>query len=94
MFPSSAHACLVHGDLDQPCTEPGFLAKLPEIFEGLEHRFLCGIFCVRLITKNRVSGRIDTPLIGLDQLVKEFTLTVPNAPDQRCLSLILHRMHR
>jgi hypothetical protein len=79
---SSSHTRLVDGDLDQPGAEPRFRAKLPDVLECFQHRFLGDILGVGFVAQNRKGGGVHAPLVGTDQLVEQIVLAVADAPDQ------------
>ena len=82
MFFPLPHARLVHCDRDQPSAESRLRAKLPNMLERFQHRFLSHVLGVRLVAQNCKCGRIHAPFVGPNQLIKKLVFAVSDAPDQ------------
>jgi hypothetical protein len=68
--------------LNEPGAEPGFRAKLPQIFESLEDGLLGNLFGISWIVHNGNGGSPDSPLVRPDELVEKLMLPISDAPNQ------------
>src|SRR3989454_1823427 len=79
---SEPHPSFVHSDLNQPSAEPRLGAKLPDMFERFQQRFLGGILCIGFVAQNRKRGSVHAPLVGPNQFIEQLAFAILNPADQ------------
>lgn len=72
----------VHGNLQQPRLKLFHRTQLLQTRKNLDHRFLGGVLGIGLIPKHGEGSQVNSAFIRPHQLVKEFSLSPENSPDQ------------